>query len=207
MFVWMFSLSFLWGLPSIISCSHTPCNGRPIEKTWAIPYFSEIWHIISWWSWWESHPCLKSYWTTSLSPYGEMRFGYIYNDGFGNWSRKCNLRPLPYWKSLWKKNHAVILVLRHQELWVCELLTNRHHRSCLCNPCVFRPDCNNLHITFLPQSHWRGSYPRSPFNETFFYLWTTLPVSWECLGSLFLISLWQVLPCRKRLHMTKLHNK
>ena len=31
-----------------------------------------------------------------------------------------------------KKNHAVVLVLRHQELWVCELLTNRHHRSCLC---------------------------------------------------------------------------
>jgi len=23
--------------------------------------------IISWWSWWESHPCLKSYWTT-ISP-------------------------------------------------------------------------------------------------------------------------------------------
>ena len=33
--------------------------------------------IVSWWSWWESHPCLKSYWTTSRSPYGEPRFGYI----------------------------------------------------------------------------------------------------------------------------------
>jgi len=25
-----------------------------------------------------------------------------------------------------------ILVLRQQEPWVCELLTNRHHRSCNC---------------------------------------------------------------------------
>ena len=33
--------------------------------------------IVSWWSWWESHPCLKSYWTTSRSPYGENQFGYI----------------------------------------------------------------------------------------------------------------------------------
>ena len=107
----------------------------------------------------------------------QILFNYIYNNGVGNWSRKCNLRPLPYWKSFLWKGHVYVLVLRHQELLVCELLTNRHHRSCLC----VLPQ--HSHITFLPQSHWRGSYPRSPFNETFFYLWTTLPKAWECLGS------------------------
>ena len=62
-----------------------------------------------------------------------LPFNYIYNNGFGNWPRKCSLRPLTYWKSFAEKNHAAVLVLRHQELWACELLTNRHRRSCLCD--------------------------------------------------------------------------
>jgi len=31
-----------------------------------------------------------------------------------------------------KKNHAVALSLRYLEPLVCELLTNRHHRSSVC---------------------------------------------------------------------------
>jgi len=66
----MFLVVFLLGFPSflsfscVVSCSHAPCNFGSIKKTWAIPYISKT-HIFSWWSWWESHPCLKSYWTTS----------------------------------------------------------------------------------------------------------------------------------------------
>ena len=135
-------LSLLWFLPSIISRSHALMWWESFKDT------QSIWktHMFSWWSWWESHPCLKSYWTTSTGR-KPVRFGYIYNNGFRNWSRKCNLRPLPYWKSFLWKGHVYILVLRHQELLVCELLTNRHHRSCLCD--FFPPQ--HSHITFLPQ--------------------------------------------------------
>ena len=137
MFLVVFSLSFLWFLPRrscIISRSHALMYWESFKDTKSIWKWT---HILSWWSWWESHPCLKSYWTTSwagprrgVSP---LPFNYIYNNGFGNWPRKCSLRPLPYWKSFAEKNHAAVLVLRHQELWACELLTNRHRRSCLCD--------------------------------------------------------------------------
>jgi len=30
-------------------------------------------------------------------------------------------------------NHDRVLVLRYLEHWVCELLTNRHHRSSVCD--------------------------------------------------------------------------
>ena len=61
----MFFVVFLLGFPSfsfscVVPCSHALCNFGSIEKTWAVPYFSK-WHIISWWSWWESHPCLIRY--------------------------------------------------------------------------------------------------------------------------------------------------
>ena len=41
--------------------------------------------IVSWWSWWESHPCLKSYWTTfSLSLLRESVRLYLVDVGFEN---------------------------------------------------------------------------------------------------------------------------
>ena len=81
MFVYnMFFPNLLFLFSCVIPCSHATGNFGSIKKTWAIPYFSEIWHIISWWSWWESHPCLKSYWTT-YSAWAVVRFKSIYNNG------------------------------------------------------------------------------------------------------------------------------
>ena len=56
--------SFLWVFPNFISFFHSASAGFSLKETWAIPYISKT-HMFSWWSWWESHPCLKSYWTTS----------------------------------------------------------------------------------------------------------------------------------------------
>ena len=108
-----------------------------------------------------------------------LPFNYIYNNGFGNWPRKCSLRPLPYWKSFAEKNHAAVLVLRHQELWACELLTNRHRRSCLCD---FFPPQQPAHNILTSESLFGGVTP-SLHLRSFNYLWTTLPETWECLGS------------------------
>ena len=155
--------SFLTFLPCyFISRSHALCRWESVKETWAIPYFSKtyfIFHIVSWWSWWESHPCLKSYWTTSLSPYGEMRFGYIYNERVKNWPRKCSLRPLPLRKSLSKKNHARVLVLRYLELLVCELLTNRHHRSSVCRSRNFCRTSATLAHNILTSESLKGKLP------------------------------------------------
>ncbi len=150
----MFSLSFLWLFPSVVPCSHALVYWESFKDTKSVWYT----HMFSWWSWWESHPCLKSYWTTSLSHYGEMRFRYIYT-----LCKKRTMRLSLYFdtKNFGPANFSRIVIAA----LVCAFYRN------------------SLHITFLPQSHWRGSYPRSPFNETFFYLWTTLPKAWECLGS------------------------
>ena len=117
--------------------------------------------IVYWWSWWESHPCLKSYWTTSCPARGQ-RFKYIYNDGFKNWPRKCSLRPLPCWKSFLWRTMWEVLVLRYLESLVCELLTNRHHHSSVCG--FFPPQPS--HITFLPQSLCLGELPLASVYET-----------------------------------------
>ena len=117
-----------------------------------------------------------------LAPKGEQRFRYIYNHGFRNWSRKCNLRPLPCWKSFAEKNHAVVLVLRQQELWACELLTNRHRRSCLCDDAYWITSQQLAHNIPTSESLFGGVTP-SLHLRSFNYLWTTLPETWECLGS------------------------
>ena len=109
----------------------------------------------------------------------QILFNYIYNNGFGNWPRKCSLRPLPCWKSFAEKNHAAVLVLRHQELWACELLTNRHRRSCLCD---FFPPQQPAHNILTSESLFGGVTPSLRL-RSFNYLWTTLPETWECLGS------------------------
>ena len=169
-------LSFLCVfIPSIISRSHALMYWESFKDTKSIWKWT---HILSWWSWWESHPCLKSYWTTSWGK-PPVLFNYIYNNGFGNWPRKCSLRPLPYWKSFAEKNHAAVLVLRHQELWACELLTNRHRRSCLCD---FFPPQQPAHNILTSESLFGGVTP-SLHLRSFNYLWTTLPETWECLGS------------------------
>ena len=170
----MFSLSFLWALlPCIISRSHALMYWESFKDT------KSIWktHILSWWSWWESHPCLKSYWTTSWGK-PPVLFNYIYNNGLGNWSRNCNLRPLPYWKSFLRRTMWEVLVLRHQELWACELLTNRHRRSCLCD---FFPPQQPAHNIPTSESLFGGVTPSLSLRN-FHYRWTTLP-TWECLGS------------------------
>ena len=136
-FLWMFLNfpNFLWAFPNFISRFHPASCGGSFKETWAIPYLSKT-HILSWWSWWESHPCLKSYWTTSLSPYGEMRFGYIYNAG-----NKRTMQLSLYFdsKNFEPANFSRIVIA----VLVCAISFHR----------------NNLHITFLPQSLCLGELP------------------------------------------------
>jgi hypothetical protein len=140
-------------------------------------------HIISWWSWWESHPCLKSYWTTSWG--NPQRFRYIYNNGFGNWSRKCNLRPLPYWKSfLWR-------TMRLSLYFDTKNLRSANFSRIVITILVYAIEFHLLNERDLiatlahniPTSETlREGVTLSFHSRSFHYLRTTLP-TWECLGS------------------------
>ena len=70
----------LWGfiLPPAVSLSRILIELVLRSRILPILLISNKLLIVSWWSWWESHPCLKSYWTTSLSLFNwGNRFGYI----------------------------------------------------------------------------------------------------------------------------------
>ena len=58
--------------------------------------------IVSWWSWWESHPCLKSYWTTSLPLLTEGISSVIFSR-CGVW--KPLGKPLPHYK--WQSHSRI----------------------------------------------------------------------------------------------------
>ena len=70
--IWDFCfLRFFWVfweliLPPAVSLSLILAELDFLSRIVPILRMSNILLIVSWWSWWESHPCLKSYWTTSL---------------------------------------------------------------------------------------------------------------------------------------------
>ena len=69
-FLFFFFTEVLWGfiLPPAVSLSRILWELAFLSKKDPPLRIAKKSLIVSWWSWWESHPCLKSYWTTcSLS--------------------------------------------------------------------------------------------------------------------------------------------
>ena len=127
--------------------------------------------IVSWWSWWESHPCLKSYWTT-YSAYAVGRFKYIYNA----WEKKepcdCPCTSIPK-----------ILGLRTSHESSSPSLSMRKgitlHLTWVCQTFKTATLAHNI-----PTSESLGEGVTLSFHlRSFHYLRTTLP-AWECLGSI-----------------------
>ena len=91
--------------------------------------------IVSWWSWWESHPCLKSYWTTfSLSLLRESIRLYLVDVGFEN-----NLgKPLPHYK--WQS---------HSRISYLQVLKEK----------LYKHPCTSISKVFSPQTSHELSSP------------------------------------------------
>ena len=118
--------------------------------------------IISWWSWWESHPCLKSYWTTISPSYLRVPI-QLYLE------RKNTFRV--FWLSMKRRTMWEPLYFDFQNLRSANFsrIVITTLESAIIAVLLSRLQSSHTHI--VPQSHWRGCYPRASVNEPLPYLW------------------------------------
>ena len=90
-----FFAEVLWGfiLPPAVSLSRILWELAFLSKKDPPLRIAKKSLIVSWWSWWESHPCLKSYWTTSLPLLTEGIDSVIFSILWGLKTSWANLYP------------------------------------------------------------------------------------------------------------------
>ena len=141
--------------------------------------------IISWWSWWESHPCLKSYWTTISPSYLRVPI-QLY----------LGASELPL-RLLWKEEPCENPCTSTSR--ILGLRTSHESSSPLwkVQSSGFSTWLQPSHTHIVPQSHWRGCYPRVLVNEPLPYLWPTTTTNSD---------VWFFYYIAKNITNTKYHN-
>ena len=117
--------------------------------------------IVSWWSWWESHPCLKSYWTTSLPLLTEGIDSVIFRILWIPMKRRTMWEPLYFdFQSLESANFSRIVITSleiHSNVFNSELLERNPHIS-----------TSYLRVTL-------GGVTLAEQSTNWYYLWTKSP--------------------------------